>query len=320
MDDEALPQLTENDFTERKGVNKVAECVTDARCIWRELSFRDVGIDGHIEHVNEERQATGRLVLVQVKTGVSYFATGTADYVPFSPPARHSSYWERAPLPVILVMHDPSTLETIWVDARRELRSGRGSPIRVPRRQVFDRHGVADSLATDGPVPVGIEGPEAIVDSLITNRHDNTRFPLTFFDLFVNGLTDIGMSLSFGMDIASEISLARVARDQIGWNEIADPEFEFLDRYVEFVVAHDLARLNFDWWVRLRDNQHMVATMHSPLTTRGQAVVKAIVDAGGQGTVRERFVQMVWQEGEVLDRLDAIDQFVDERDSSGHET
>lgn len=62
--------------TERAGVNAVASMVNDARCIWRETPLRDVGIDGQVEYVTPSGAATGRLVLLQVKSGATYFRRG----------------------------------------------------------------------------------------------------------------------------------------------------------------------------------------------------------------------------------------------------
>jgi hypothetical protein len=92
-----LPSVPATSFTERSGINAVASIVNDVRCIWRETPLRDVGIDGQVEYVTPAGAATGRLVLVQVKSGASYFESATAESVPFSPKPKHRGYWEGAP-------------------------------------------------------------------------------------------------------------------------------------------------------------------------------------------------------------------------------
>ena len=117
----AGPRVPDNAFTERAGVIAVDLAAVEARCVWRETSTRDVGIDGQIEHVSSEGVATGRIVAVQVKSGESYFADATATHVPYSPSEAHRVYWESHPIPVILALHHPGENKTFWMDARAQL-------------------------------------------------------------------------------------------------------------------------------------------------------------------------------------------------------
>ncbi|WP_314326182.1 DUF4365 domain-containing protein [Paenarthrobacter ilicis] len=139
-------------FIERTGVNLVASIVNDAHCLWRETLMHDVGIDGQIEYVNAKNEATGRMVLVQVKTGTSYFDSATDKFVSYYPAEKHRNYWEQAPLPVILVLHNPDSRETYWIDARSTLRGrvNKDGPIKVPKTQNFDKFGVLGAI---GPFP-----------------------------------------------------------------------------------------------------------------------------------------------------------------------
>ncbi len=145
------PKVPDNAFTERAGIIAVDVATVQARCIWRETSTRDVGIDGQIEHVSSDGVATGRIVAVQVKSGESYFANATATDVPYSPSDAHRSYWESHPVPVILALHHPGQDKTWWMDARAALRDGR--PLRVPLTQQLDASGVLAALASDGHCP-----------------------------------------------------------------------------------------------------------------------------------------------------------------------
>jgi hypothetical protein len=82
----------------------------------------DVGIDGQIEFVNDAGKATGQLIAVQVKSGPSYFHDH-GDHWWFYPDSKHRYYWERYPLPVIVMLHHPDENITYWADARLALRS-----------------------------------------------------------------------------------------------------------------------------------------------------------------------------------------------------
>ena len=241
-----LPRVRDTDFTERLGVNAVDYIVTRARCIWRETFLRDVGIDGQIEHVTDDGRATGRMVLVQVKSGPSYFRRQTESHILYTPDDRHRNYWGHAPLPVILCLHNPDDERTIWVDARREIQQGRSDPIQVPCSQTFDISGVHLALQSDaGPLPIDPMKPEEILSEMRVIRTNNASCNLSFLDLFVHGLTDICHSVYFGMDLVMEIAEARLANSGSPFGVgIGGDEYEFLDRYISFIAAHDLVRFN----------------------------------------------------------------------------
>ena len=57
-----LPSVPANLHQERAGVLAVASEVNRMGLIWRETEMVDVGIDGHIEFVDDLGRATGQLV------------------------------------------------------------------------------------------------------------------------------------------------------------------------------------------------------------------------------------------------------------------
>lgn len=67
-----FPKFSHTKQQERYGVNAVAVAVARLGLIWRETQSADVGIDGQIEYVTPEGAATGRMVAVQIKCGLSY--------------------------------------------------------------------------------------------------------------------------------------------------------------------------------------------------------------------------------------------------------
>lgn len=263
-----LPRITNNDFVERTGIIAVQTAINEARCIWRELLQRDIGIDGHIEYVTEDGFAPGRLVSIQVRAGASIFSKATPTHVPFTPDSKHRDYWAEYPLPVILVLHDPATGETVWTDARHDLRSyGR---ILVPRSNRFDAHGVLQALQCSGPLPTGGFDAAQIVERM-ASAHDTPQ-GLCFLYLFAQGITDVGSSIYFGMDLMSEVLDFRAAAQDMPSFGVGESEFSFIDDYVAFLIAEDLARVDFASWKQAIDERHMVGTFIAPLTAKGRAI------------------------------------------------
>lgn len=62
-----LPKFPQTSKTERIGVMHVATILTEMGLIFRETSNSDTGIDGYIEEVNNNQEATGRLLAAQIK-------------------------------------------------------------------------------------------------------------------------------------------------------------------------------------------------------------------------------------------------------------
>jgi hypothetical protein len=106
--------------TGERRVALVRQITTDAGAIFRPFENADLGIDGLVELLNDEREPSGYCVLVQVKAGTSYIRNGRffldADRV-------HFETWARYGLPVVAIICDLTSKEARWVDVSRHLRS-----------------------------------------------------------------------------------------------------------------------------------------------------------------------------------------------------
>jgi ribosomal protein S18 acetylase RimI-like enzyme len=106
--------------TGERGIALVRQIATDAGAIFRPFENADLGIDGLIELLNDEREPSGYCVLVQVKAGTSYIRNGRffldADKA-------HFETWARYGLPVAAIICDLTSKEARWVEVSRHLRS-----------------------------------------------------------------------------------------------------------------------------------------------------------------------------------------------------
>jgi len=285
-----LPQVGSRTFTEREGIIHVASEVNRARCVWRETPSVDVGIDGQIEYVNDEGQATGRMVFVQVKSGASYFEGASSESVPYYPSVKHKNYWERSPLPVILVLHNQSTGETFWVDARNALRRG-DEIIRVPKSNNFNSASVRDVLSTNEPLPRKPIPMSVLAHAAVARKSPSAGLPIDFLDLFLHGLMNLGNSVYFGMDLVTDVARAKLdyAHSDFGLG-LGGPEYDFVRDYVLFLAEQDLARVDFDEFNRDWD-RGLVGRFMAPLTIRGRsltAFLSALDDSEGIRAVQDK--------------------------------
>lgn len=123
----------------------VQRAANDAGFLYRDQTKHDFGIDLHFELTDDRKDATGRLVAVQVKTGDSYFGNPKEEegwwyYIS----ERHSKYWLNHSLPVILALHDFKSGITYWERVASdsiERTSTGGSKLLVPRANILDDAG-----------------------------------------------------------------------------------------------------------------------------------------------------------------------------------
>jgi hypothetical protein len=268
--DRSIPHVGENYFQERRGIHEVDGILINLKLIWRETPNADIGIDGQIEWVDENDQAPGIIVAAQVKSGETYFRNETHDGFNYQPDAKHRQYWERFPIPVILILHNPKTRQCYFVDARQFLRgeASQSSAITVPKSQVLNAENRNKLFEAYGPT----QELSALTDvffQLLTTRTNNPDFDLSYFRLFFGGLTDIGNKLLFSMDLCMD--LIEYACASIG---IGHDQFEFLDEYVRFISSQRLAFVDYADYIVDHDQRKVVPICIWTLTDRGKMVVR----------------------------------------------
>lgn len=319
----ALPRTPSNLQQERAGSLAVAIQLNRFGLIWRETPMADVGIDGQIEFVDDDGRVTGRLVAAQVKSGESYFVGSGPDWR-FYPDEKHRFYWERFPLPVVLFLHSPNR-GTYWADVRQALRSpGRAhlKHIEIPGQNRLEDASREHFLASVGASGRPFLPVAEVLIRLASTRSPAASLPITYLDLFANGLTNLTRSVYFGMDLVIEVAEVLLEPSADGWGVgIGEKEHEFVFGYVQFLVEHQIADVDIadcliDWLER-----GMHPTFIAPLTSRGRDVVNLIQTFQSRFTdesqltmppginlVQETFVRMQFT-GDDFARMPLIRQF-----------
>lgn len=319
----SLPKYSSTNSQERFGVNAVAEVIARLGQIWRETPIADVGIDGQIEFVSAEGFATGKMVAVQIKSGPSFFKESEGDWV-FYPEEKHRFYWERYPLPVLIIIHNPDTNLSYWVDARQSIRSANESApkgIKIPKNNILQTTSSGKLFEGFAASEQYLMTPEELLDLLIKNECNNASFPVSYFNLFCSGLTNICRSLYFGMDVAMTVAEQSLASQGVEFGVgVGDSEHNFLFNYIKFIVHQNIADVDFsDCMIDWHDRQ-MQPSFMAPLTSRGKALVKLIHELEcklkSEGKIKnteylhaaqEAFVQVIFSHSEIK-RIELINQ------------
>lgn len=112
-------KYTKSSQTGDEGVALVRKIATEAGAIYRAFESPDLGVDGTLELLTENREPSGDLVLVQVKCGASYIRRGHF-YVDAD--RDHFETWARYAVPVVGIVCDPVVDEARWADISQHLR------------------------------------------------------------------------------------------------------------------------------------------------------------------------------------------------------
>lgn len=124
---------------ERIGVSKLETLFSQAGWKFREQPIKDYGVDAQVEIVTNDKP-TGKLIAIQIKSGLSYFSKQNRKSVIFRPKKRHIEYWLNHCLPVILVLYNPDADIFNWVkfDESLLLKTGKEYKIEIPKKQLLD--------------------------------------------------------------------------------------------------------------------------------------------------------------------------------------
>lgn len=126
--------------TEHIGVNAVERLVLgELGWIFREQPIADMGIDAHIERVDNGKP-TGKLIALQIKTGAGNFKE-TKDSFIYYGSTTHLDYWTGHSLPVLLIAHLPESGQTFWVHINEAgvTRTKKGWKVEVPKKNLFGK-------------------------------------------------------------------------------------------------------------------------------------------------------------------------------------
>lgn len=115
-------------FQELKGLDRISEVVHEMKCIFREISKDDFGIDGEIEVVLPKSdgngfETTGGIIKVQAKSGTSYIKQNSENS--FITPVKRNDleYWRSATFPVLFIVYHPQDDKLYWKDIKSYVQS-----------------------------------------------------------------------------------------------------------------------------------------------------------------------------------------------------
>ncbi|CNE48023.1 Uncharacterised protein [Mycobacterium tuberculosis] len=124
-----------------EGVTHTQQAIEDELgWLFRNQPTEDYGIDAQAEVVDGEA-VRGRLLALQIKSGMSWFKEAGPGGWWFRPDQAHVQYWTNHSLPVVVVLYHPETKRCHWQLVNREtlVRTSTGGwKLMVPESQLLD--------------------------------------------------------------------------------------------------------------------------------------------------------------------------------------
>lgn len=126
-------------LVEREGVAKAEIAFGKLGYAFREQTTNDYGIDAHVEML-KDGTATGRLIALQIKSGVSQFSEKSENSIIFRSDVSHLDYWLNHSLPVLIVLYNPDSERMYWqlVSDDNAIMTGKNWKIEIPIEQIVD--------------------------------------------------------------------------------------------------------------------------------------------------------------------------------------
>lgn len=263
----SLPKYIDTNKTERIGVHKVALILSEMGLIFRETSNSDTGVDGQIEVVDEHNYAISRIMAVQIKSGSSYLHDNGNNWH-FYVDEAHKNYWRLFPIPVMLVVYNPTDGKAYFIDAKFALNTN--EKIEIPKENVLCKENKELFLKTVGGDLVTYSDIENVFQFMIQEKCQDISFPVSYLELFISGLTDLCNDLFFDVSLATNI--AEVNTELTG----TSIDHDFLWEYINYLVRENLAEINYHACLYDYECRMIQPRFIAPLTYRGKQLLKYI--------------------------------------------
>lgn len=280
-----LPNYNDTAARSRKGVCFLEEYAADNQLIWRETSGSDVGIDGQMEYVkryaNGKGKVTGNLLAFQVKTGKSYFQYETKDGWKYYLNDQETNYWKYYPIPVVLFLFNDQTRKGYFVDVRQKLRSRLRSSkekyIIVPKENILNETKPELLFMNCGVTEneYNFKDLDDVIQFMQSKRTKSYDCYISFFEMFMMGITCQGGSIFFGIDLVMRLSEYYIDKYSSNFPDLTvSPSINFesdtlITEYLDFLVGFNIIYFDASYiYLDLKEDS-IYPTFIAKLTEKG---------------------------------------------------
>jgi len=170
-------------FQEWKALDRISPIVHEMKCVFREITKDDFGIDGEVEIVTPKPggqgfQITGGIIKVQAKSGKSYVKQDSDSSFSTTVTKSDLELWYNANVPTIFIVYHPDDDRLYWKEIRSYVRNTPNVWL-PPFKIVFNKY--TDEFTSDcydslckladvSPPRISSEGKEKLFSNLLKIR------------------------------------------------------------------------------------------------------------------------------------------------------
>lgn len=258
--------MSDNEQTNRLGVNILDQKVLEAGHIFREQSISDYGIDAQIE-IKDGTKATGRLVAAQIKAGPSYFSKEDENGFWYYMSDQHRDLWINHSLPVILVLCDLDERDCYYEIVSDEtcVRTANGWKILVSKNKTLTTDSFLDLVSIASPM---VAASDFSIHAEQDQSHANARW--VSLDIVVHpGNKQVNKPL-LGAIVRAALKKGQSSqyhRDEISERALGGRSVEVV---WGFVYLRDIDRESASWACRFQWISPSLEASASPHTFEGE--------------------------------------------------
>jgi hypothetical protein len=178
----------------------------------------------------------------------------------------------------MIMLFNPSEDLIYFADARYQLNliDNDLSYIKIPKDNILNKSSKENLFNSAGTLNGKLTAIEEILKLMLKTRNPNPTFSISYLELFLFGLTNIGRQLYFGMEVAIEI--AELNNETEFGMGLGYSDYQFLLDFVNFIVSENLAIIDYADVIVNWKERELVPQFISPLSKRGQDLLSYISD------------------------------------------
>ncbi|MEO3407906.1 DUF4365 domain-containing protein [Mucilaginibacter sp. CAU 1740] len=265
---------------ERIGVHSIAKIFNEElRWIFREQSISDCGIDAYVEITRTGFKTgcftpTGKLIAIQIKSGLSFFKEARADHFVFRGSKRHLDYWLEHCIPTILIIYDKVTGNAYWREVNRStiVLTKKAFKVNIFKQNLLNRSSkealtniaffsnkyqyklwqIQSSideikLLITTPLFLYIEideipGSNSCNITLLVTDDGHTSFP----EIIYTGNNNNANRFEYRFKLSKDSSLRQALSDTIPWADFFFGNEDFTDEILATTIADEISSFNQD--------------------------------------------------------------------------
>jgi len=265
-----MPIIDDNKLMDQEGTGFITQLLSKKGFIVHDVR-RDIGIDIFAELRDSNQKSTGKIICIQLKSGISYFRNEKTDHYTFYADHIHLEYWKRCVIPVIIALYHPNEEEVYWKEINKKtLIAQKNIPIEIPKKNRLSKLDINKwTEMFIGKIYDNNLDFKKIVIELIENHYILPYgLKISGLELYINGLIDRSKQLYFNADLICGIIEKKLSK-VMDTPAYSFPNNDFFLEFFKIINYHNLIQGNFSFEYDTYHSDKLLPIFIKPLSING---------------------------------------------------